>query len=110
MKTWLTLALLCCVPGLAMSQSLRCSNKVISEGSSLLEVASFCGDPAQVQRKSIFNNVSAAVPGQSALVAGSAIEIQVELWTYNFGPNKLMQRIRFEDGVVVRIESLGYGF
>jgi hypothetical protein len=34
----------------------------------------------------------------------------VEVWIYNFGPNKLMQRIRFEDGVVVRIESLGYGY
>src|SRR5262245_60048638 len=109
MKKWPTLALLCCLPGLAMSQSLRCSDKIISEGSSLFEVASLCGDPAQVQRKSIFNNVSAAM-GRSSLVAGTSVEIQVELWTYNFGPNKLMQRITFEDGVVVRIESLGYGF
>jgi hypothetical protein len=33
-----------------------------------------------------------------------------EVWTYNFGPSRLMQRIRFENGVVVKIESLGYGF
>ena len=110
MKMWLTLALLCCLPGLAMSQSLRCSNRIISEGSSLVEVASLCGDPAQVQRKSIYTNISAAA-GRSSVIAGSSIEIQVELWTYNFGPTKLMQLIRFEDGVVVRIESLGrYGF
>lgn len=44
------------------------------------------------------------------IVKRSATEIPVEVWTYNFGPSRLMQRIRFENGVVVRIESLGYGF
>ena len=39
----------------------------------------------------------------------SSTETPVELWTYNFGPNRLMQRIRFENGVVVRIELVGYG-
>jgi hypothetical protein len=110
MKRWLTLAALVCLPTLAWSQSLRCSERIISRGSSRVEVASLCGDPAQVEHKTIYNNLSAAVPGQSNLVAGATVEIQVELWTYNFGPNKLMQRIRFEDGVVVHIESLGYGF
>jgi hypothetical protein len=37
-------------------------------------------------------------------------DVQVEIWTYNFGPNKLLQRIRFENGIVVKIDSLGYGF
>jgi hypothetical protein len=38
------------------------------------------------------------------------VEVQVEVWIYNFGPDRLMQRIRFEDGVVVRIESIGFGY
>ena len=101
--------------GLAMStsawgQSFRCAERIISTGSTRAEVAGLCGDPAQIERKSIFNTVSAGVPGPTGLTAGSSVEIQVELWTYNFGPNKLMQRVRFEDGVVVHIESLGYGF
>jgi Protein of unknown function (DUF2845) len=37
-------------------------------------------------------------------------EMAVETWIYNFGPNRLMQSIRFENGVVVKIDSLGYGF
>jgi hypothetical protein len=28
----------------------------------------------------------------------------------NFGPNLLMERVRIEDGVVVEVQSLGYGF
>ena len=38
------------------------------------------------------------------------MEIPVEVWLYNFGPDKLMQQVRFEDGRVVKIESLDYGY
>jgi hypothetical protein len=107
MKSGLMLALLGFLPALAASQTIRCSDKIIGRGSSRFEVASLCGDPAQVDHKTVYNSISGATPG---LLAGSSVEVQVELWTYNFGPNKLMQRILFEDGVVVRIESLGYGF
>src|ERR1700741_2670899 len=109
MKPWLNLSLaLVLLPALAHGQSLQCSDRVISRGASRAEVAGLCGDPAQVDHKTLYNSVSAANPGYPTIVAGAAGEIQVELWTYNFGPDRLMQRIRFEDGVVVSIESLGY--
>jgi hypothetical protein len=38
------------------------------------------------------------------------VEIPVETWLYNLGSNQLMRRLRFEDGKVVEIETLGYGF
>jgi len=38
------------------------------------------------------------------------IEIPVETWIYNLGPNKLMRSIRFEGGFVVDIDTLGYGY
>ena len=40
----------------------------------------------------------------------SYIEVPVENWIYNLGPNKLMRRLRFEGGVVAEIETLGYGY
>jgi len=108
MNKWISLLVLACTPALAFSQSLRCSDKIISEGSTRLEVASLCGDPAQIEHKTIYKDVSA---GASGVVAGTTIEIQVELWIYNFGPDRLMQRVWLEDGVVMRIESMGrYGF
>ncbi len=110
MKAWLTLALMVGLPALASGQSIRCSEKIISNGSTRAEVSGLCGDPAQIEHKTIYNNVSASA-GRSSLVAGTTVEIQVEMWVYNFGPDRLMQRVWFEDGVVVRIESLGrYGF
>ena len=41
---------------------------------------------------------------------GIGADVQIEFWTYNFGPNQLMERLRIEDGVVVEVQSLGYGF
>jgi Protein of unknown function (DUF2845) len=110
MRSWLLLAALACLPGLASAQSFRCSDRIISTGATRAEVAGLCGDPAQVEHKTIYNNVSASEGRRSSLVAGTAVEIQLEFWIYNFGPNKLMQRVHFEDGIVTRIESLGYGF
>ncbi|WP_168204049.1 DUF2845 domain-containing protein [Aliikangiella coralliicola] len=37
-------------------------------------------------------------------------EIQIEEWTYDFGPRRLVQKVRFVDGIAVEITSLGYGF
>lgn len=107
MNRWLPLVVLGWAPALALSQSLQCSNGIISEGSTRLEVSSLCGDPTQIEHNTIYNGVSAAA---SNVIAGTTTEVHVEMWVYNFGPNQLMQRIWLQDGVVVRIESLGYGF
>jgi hypothetical protein len=37
-------------------------------------------------------------------------EVVVEDWTYNLGPHKLMRIITFENGVVVKVQTLGYGY
>ncbi len=101
---------LLCFPPLAMAGTLRCSNKVISTGASKAEVSALCGDPVQVDHKTIQRYVQTGSDGRSTAVLGASDQIEVETWIYNFGPTNLMQRIRFEDGVVVRIDSLDYGY
>jgi hypothetical protein len=71
---------------------MRCGSRIIDKGSSSAEVASFCGPPSQVDRPTV------------------DADFQVEFWTYNLGPNLLMERIRIENGIVVDVQSLGYGF
>jgi hypothetical protein len=109
MNKWLMVAVVAGVPALAIAQSLRCDGKIISAGASRAEVAALCGEPVQVDRKSVYFPI-ASTGHPANPIAGAAVEIQVEVWIYNFGPDRLMQRIRFEDGVVVRIESLRYGY
>ena len=107
MKMRLALVLLACLPAMTLAQSLVCSNKVVGFGTTQAEVSALCGNPAQVDHKTIYNTVGTDTGNGFAQRTG---DIQVDIWTYNFGPNKLMQRIRFEDGRVVEIKSLGYGF
>ena len=37
------------------------------------------------------------------------IEIQIEEWVYNFGSQRFMQLLTFEDGRLKQIQDLGYG-
>ncbi len=39
-----------------------------------------------------------------------AQEVVITEYVYNFGPRKLMRRLIFEGGVLVTIESIGYGY
>ncbi len=87
------------LPALAPGQSMRCGGQLITEGTSQAKVAALCGQPSQVVHPPASDGV---VPGVS--------DVDEEIWTYNFGPNRLMQRIRFRDGKVAKIDSVGYGF
>ena len=90
---------------------MECGNRLITEGDSLAKVAALCGNPSQVDHTSILRSASAGrVNGQWMQSNGVQIEIPVEIWLYNLGPDKLMRQIRFEDGRVVKIETLDYGY
>ena len=114
------LVLFACFPLAAAAGSLRCGEALIGEGATQAEVAARCGQPSQINRQTLYSEGAAALPGGPppvngppvlpGVVARSASEAAVETWIYNFGPSRLMQSIRFENGVVVKIESLGYGF
>ena len=102
------LGLLVAAPSFA---SVRCGTKIINEGSTRSEVAAKCGEPDEViTHQSVFRRPVVWTNGRPYFVGQDFIEIPVESWIYNFGPNKLMQRIRFEDGIVVEITTLGYGY
>jgi Protein of unknown function (DUF2845) len=99
LKSSLVVVILALPPTLALGQSIRCGSTLVTKGTSQAKVAAECGQPAQVVRPAVSDRVE---PGVS--------DVEEEIWVYNFGPNKLMQRIRFRNGVVADIDSLGYGY
>ena len=101
MAKGLLILLVAVVAGLGSAQSVVCSGKIINEGVTKAAVAAACGTPTQVGR-------DAHEPAIGKATAPDSDE-GTEVWTYNFGPTKLMQRIWFEDGRVKLVESLGYG-
>jgi len=91
-------------------ETLRCGNDLITEGDELARVRRLCGEPADVQRSTEWRAPTLWIDGRLVRAAGGDREVPVEIWTYNFGPSRFMRRLRFEDGLVVEIESLGYGY
>jgi hypothetical protein len=88
----------------------RCGTKLVSEGDTRAQVIAKCGDPVEIDRRSVLRRPTVWLHGRPYLLSQDLIEISLEAWIYNLGPNKLMRRVRFEDGVVVDIETLGYGY
>jgi hypothetical protein len=88
----------------------RCGNKLVTEGDTRGEVTAKCGDPTEVDHSSIWVTPTTWIDGRLVQSGNGMVEVPVELWLYNLGPNKLMRRIRFQNGRVVEIETLGYGY
>src|SRR6185369_3758852 len=95
----------------AFSDSMRCGSKIIVEGVTRSEVAAKCGEPTEVvTMRSVFRRPVIWTNGRPFFVGEDAVEIPVESWIYNLGPNKLMRRLKFEGGILTEIETLGYGY
>lgn len=111
------------------SYAFRCGNKLVSEGDTRYEVKSICGEPSDVITRTGYVTRSGAVatacpesqirvaqannPTSYMCVSGAeqrvAFEVQIEEWLFDFGHTRLMRRVTFENGIVVKIESLGHG-
>jgi hypothetical protein len=103
----LVLGLLATSPAFAF----RCGTKIVVEGDTQSQVAAKCGEPTDIVRQqSVFRRPMIWADGRPHYIGRDYIEVPVESWIYNLGPNKLMRRLRFEDGIVVEIETMGYGY
>jgi hypothetical protein len=110
MKRMLLVLLLTAAAGSVQADALRCGTKLVSEGDTRGEVVSKCGDPTEVDHSTMWVQPVTWIRGRPVQVGNGLVEVPVELWLFNLGPNKFMRRVRFEDGRVVAIETLGYGY
>lgn len=94
----------------ASADAMRCGNRVVREGDTRSAVRELCGEPADTQTTYILRRPSYWVGGRQYYFGDSMVEVPVETWTYNFGPYKLMRRVRIVDGLVESIETLGHGY
>ncbi len=90
------------------ADSMRCGSRIVKDGDSIEKVLETCGEPAQRQRTWIERQPRYELGGQEYSFPGTD-EVPVDTWLYDFGPSKLMQRVRFIDGKVDSIVTLGKG-
>jgi len=92
----------------AEADGLRCGSKLVVTGDTRVSVRSKCGEPVDVIHKTIIRRPSFVLRGH--LYFGDEVAVDAEAWTYNFGPNKFMRRVRFVDGIVEDVDTLDYGY
>jgi hypothetical protein len=97
--------LLAAVPAYAF----RCGTRVITSGDPADKVLHFCGSPISVQTRRAERPYLDEF-GRSYPRRGLVEEVVIEEWTYNLGPNQFMRLVRIENGRVVEVKPLGYGY
>jgi hypothetical protein len=94
----------------AHADAMRCGNKLVRDGDTQTQVRELCGEPSDVQVRTILRRPYYDRFGRRMYFGDTLVEVPVEVWTYNFGPFKLQRRVRFIDGLVDDIDTLGYGY
>jgi hypothetical protein len=119
MRKLLAAPLLVCALLLASdpAHALRCGSKLVIEGMLESEVQAHCGEPSAVRDLGYvvrpFHPLGHWPHGGVLFRYGPENyyqEVQVTEYIYNFGPRKLMRRLRFESGVLTKVETMGYGY
>jgi len=109
--------LLACTAFLASdpAHALRCGNRLVKDGMHENEVKAICGKP--ISERSLGYVLRSHIDRSHGLTTtryygrgGYTREVLVTELVFNFGPRKLMRKMRFEGGVLTSIETIGYGY
>jgi hypothetical protein len=114
------IALFCLVlsPAAHADDTLRCGMKLVQVGNTAYDVRSICGIPDWVDQHVESRAVSrpAVVPcrtgrgyGSCTVLLQDAVQVPVEVWTYDFGPRQFIEYLTFEQGRLVNVQSGPYG-
>ena len=112
--------LLLALIGATPAHAFRCGNKIVIKNMHEQQVLSVCGEPASIRHLG-YAMRGVSIPRSRGLYFEGAAwrdadfnyyvqEVVVTEYVYNFGPRKFMRRLIFEGGVLVTIESIGYGY
>ena len=94
--------------------SLRCDTKLVSTGAVPYEVRATCGNPDDIQARTETRTIRRAIDvpcarGYCSTFIEDTIMVNVEEWTYDFGTQRFLQYLTFEQGRLVHIRSGKYG-
>ena len=96
----------------------RCGSRIVKDGMHESEVIRLCGEPVSTRHLGFV--VRSFGVGDGRLVSTPRGTVRRQAWyqqevevtesVFNFGPRKLMRRLRFEGGILVSISTMGYGY
>jgi hypothetical protein len=87
----------------------RCEPAAIREGDRKLDLLARCGRPAARDYRRELRPPTPRAGAVPTAVMQAAVPLDVETFTYDFGPQQTRAIVTLENGTVVRIERAGYG-
>lgn len=103
----------------ANADSMRCGDNLASSGDTTYEVRASCGEPDAADHHVEYRTIRQRIPipctkdangrERCESVIEQTIEVVVDDWTYDFGKNRFIQHLRFEQGRLLSVVSGGYG-
>ena len=95
---------------------LRCpGGRLVSTGDPMYEVRKKCGDPDAVVQRTEKRKIKTKVrrwispTAHEDISEEREIEVLVDEWTYDFGSDRFVRYVAFEDARVVGVTTGGYG-
>jgi Protein of unknown function (DUF2845) len=93
---------------LGLAWALDCGGRLVSEGQAPWEVQAICGEPTQVY-DTVEIILQPVYDPFGHVVDHLPVAVPKSVWTYNFGPSRLIYLLTFREGKLVHIETGGYG-
>jgi hypothetical protein len=100
-----------------LASDFSCGSKIITTGDYKYDVLRRCGEPSHVEvwervrvKRDIEPGLFEVEMGLSRWLPFVKEIVTVEEWEYNWGPNRFIRYLRFENGRLVRITVGDYGY
>jgi Protein of unknown function (DUF2845) len=102
----------------ARADGMNCGERLVTTGDTLYQVRSTCGDPDDARHRIEYRTVRVRGPGPCVEQNGrrrceteteQTIEVVIDEWVYDFGKNRFMEYLCFEQGKLVRVSEGSYG-
>lgn len=103
---WILILGLCCLDS---AFAMRCGHNLVGVGDRKSDVLNLCGEPDSIETHTEIVAKTLRYPYRTLDIQHYE-EIQVEEWLYNPGPSRFKQYLRFENGVLKEVKSLGRGY
>jgi hypothetical protein len=108
---WLVALALFGTQAVRAEDSIRCGSRLASTGDSKYQVLRLCGEPDAVSVVGSMPQPRVWFSGRQYYYLDPPYQyVPIEVWTYNFGPTKLLRMLRFEGDELVDIRVEGYGY
>ena len=96
------------------TEGFRCGRRLVGTGDHMLEVRNRCGEPdfvtQRVEKRKVKVKVRRWIVDHVEEVSEEdTVDVTVDEWTYDLGPERFVRYVAFENGRVVGVTTGNYG-